>query len=305
MSDQNKNSASPALLTGCLAYFLWGLFPIYFKITESVPALEILGHRILWSVPFGFLILIFRRQLGDVIRALKNRKTGYYLLLASLSMLVNWGLYIWAVQQDQIFQASLGYYILPLFYFIIGVTFFGEKLTQLKVIAIILAALGVLVLTFYGGAFPYISIILATSFTIYTICRKQADIDALPGLFIETLILTAPALIYFGMLSQAGTLHFGSTTASMTFLLLMAGPITVIPLMAFAFAARRLTLITMGFIQYMAPTLHFMIGLYYGEAFTKAHAACFAFIWLAIIIFSWDSWRDYKSTLHSSATITH
>ena len=305
MSDQNKNSSSPALLTGCLAYFLWGLFPIYFKITESIPALEILGHRILWSVPFGFLILIFRHQSGAVIAALKNRKTCYYLLLASLSMALNWGLYIWAVQQDQIFQASLGYYILPLLYFVTGVTFFAEKLTHLKVIAIILASLGVLILTFYGGAFPYISIILATSFTIYTICRKQADVDALPGLFIETLILTAPALVYFGMLYQDGALHFGSTTASMTALLILAGPITVIPLVAFAFAARRLSLVSMGFLQYIAPTLHFIVGLYYGEAFTKAHGACFALIWFAIFIFSWDSWRVYKSNLRASAAITH
>ena len=303
MFDHKNHPISPALISGCVAYLLWGLFPIYFKITQSIPALEILGHRVLWSVPFGFLILIYRRQFSAVLTALKNRKTCYYLLLAALSMALNWGLYIWAVQQDQIFQASLGYYILPLLYFVIGVIFFDEKLTRLKVIAISLACLGVLILTLYGGAFPYIALILATGFTVYTLCRKQADVDALPGLFIETLILTIPALLYFALLQKTGALRFGVTTPSMTLWLILAGPITVIPLVAFAFAARRLTLITLGFIQYIAPSLHLIIGLCYGEVFTKAHAACFTFIWLAICLFSWDRWRDYKRGLQAQAAL--
>jgi len=254
--------------------------------------MEILTHRIIWSVPFGLLILIFRKQIKDVFQALKNKKTVGLLTIASIALAANWGVYIWAIQQDQIFQGSLGYYINPLMYVLVGVFFFGEKLSRWQGAAVLLAALGVLVLTVYGGQFPAISLFLGVSFTIYGVVRKQVAIGAMPGLFIEVILLLPAALTYVFWLTQKGDFAFPVASLDLQILLLLAGPITVIPLLAFAFAARRLTLTMLGFLQYIGPTLQFMCGLYYGEVFTNAHAWCFGLIWTAVLLFSWDTFRN-------------
>ncbi len=289
---QSSTGLSPGFLAGIIAYIIWGIFPIYFKTIDSVSPTEILAHRIVWSVPFGLLILIFRRQIKDVVTAIKQPKTLLLLAIASIALSANWGVYIWAIHQDQIFQGSLGYYINPLMYVLVGVMFFGEKLSKWQGLAAALACLGVLILTIYGGVFPGISLFLAISFTIYGVIRKQVDIGAMPGLFIETVILFIPGLLYMYWLSQHGQFSFSVASPDLKFLLLMAGPITVLPLLAFAFAARRLKLSTLGFLQYIGPTLQFACGLYYGETFTMAHALCFTCIWVAVIIFTWDAMRS-------------
>lgn len=288
MQDRVDNTG---LWAGIAAYVIWGVFPIYFKATESIPAMEILTHRIMWSIPFGFLILVFRKQLNEVWQALKSPKTIGLLLIASIALAANWGMYIWAIQQDQIFQGSLGYYINPLMYVVVGVLFFGETLSRWQVTAVLMAAIGVIILTVYGGQFPGISLFLAVSFTIYGVMRKQVDIGAMPGLFIEVILLLLPALAYVYWLSSNGQFEFIKTSGDLQALMLLAGPITVIPLLFFAVAARRLTLTMLGFLQYIGPTLQFMCGLYYGEKFTSAHALCFGFIWVAIAIFTWDTYR--------------
>lgn len=293
---------NPGLIAGITAYVIWGIFPVYFKITESIAATEILMHRIIWSVPFGLLILVFRRQLGEVWTALKNGKTVGLLLIASIALAANWGVYIWAIQQEQIFQGSLGYYINPLMYVMVGVVFFKESLSRNQLFAVILAIIGVLILTFYGGQFPAISLFLATSFTIYGVMRKYVDIAAMPGLFIEVILLLLPALAYIYWLSSQGLFEFPTADGQMKVLLLLAGPITVLPLMAFAFAARRLSLTMLGFLQYIGPTLQFMCGLYYGEEFTSAHAWCFGFIWSAIILFTWDTFRQQRAVIKAEIT---
>lgn len=292
----NSPPINAGLWAGVIAYTIWGIFPIYFKLTQTIPPMEILAHRILWSVPFGFLIILFRRQIGDVLAALKKPKTVFLLALASVSLAANWGVYIWAVQNDQIFQGSLGYYINPLMYVLVGVLFFNESLSKWQGLAAILAGIGVLVLTIYGGVFPVISLFLATSFTIYGVLRKQIEIGAMPGLFIETLILLIPGVLYMLWLSKNGQFAFPEASTDLKGLLILAGPITVLPLLAFAIAARRLSLSMLGFLQYIGPTLQFACGVYYGEAFTTAHAVCFAFIWLAVAIFSWDSWRNRNTS---------
>jgi len=291
--DKSYNEqARIGFFAGLTAYTIWGLFPIYFKVTECASAMEILAHRIIWSVPFGLLIILARRQWPEIRRAIKSKYIMIMLTLAALALSVNWGVYIWAVQQDQIFQGSLGYYINPLIYVLVGVIFFGEKLSLWQIIAVILAAIGVAVLTLYGGVFPYISLILACSFAAYGVIRKQVEIQAMPGLMIETLILFLPALTYMLWLRQNGTLEFGFDNPQMMTLLILAGPITVLPLLAFAVAARRLTLSMLGVLQYIGPTGQFLCALYYGETFTTAHAICFAFIWLGVIIFCWDAYRN-------------
>jgi chloramphenicol-sensitive protein RarD len=293
MSRPQEIDSRAGLLSGLSAYFMWGLFPIYFVATKAVPAPEILAHRILWSLPFGLLILIFRRQIGDTIKAIRKPRTLGLLALASISLAANWGVYIYAIQIEQIFQGSLGYYINPLIYVLVAVLFFGERLSKLQGFAILLACMGVLALTIYGGQFPIISLFLACSFTVYGVLRKLIDVGAMPGLFIEVLVLILPAGLYIAWLTQSGSLVFGTNT-TLSWLMVLSGPITVLPLLAFAFAARRIRLSTLGILQFVGPTMQFLCGVYFGEAFTTAHAICFTLIWLGVAVFAFDSWRSSR-----------
>ena len=283
--------AKLGLIAGIMAYSFWGAFPIYFKITEEASAIEILAHRIVWSLPFAILIIFFRRQWPELKRALRIPRLIGLLTLAALALSVNWGVYIWAVQNEQIFQGSLGYFINPLMFVLVGLIFFKERLTRLQTVAILFAFLGVAILTIYGGVFPYISLILASSFGLYGVIRKQVDVGAIPGLAIETAVLFIPAAAFLIWLQTQGSLTFGSAPG-ITGLLLLAGPVTVLPLWAFAIAARNLKLSMLGMLQYIGPTGQFLLALYYGEAFTPAYAWCFGFIWLGIIIYSYDAYRN-------------
>jgi len=298
MALQEKTAASElarqGLLAGIAAYTMWGAFPIYFKLTQTVPPAEFVAYRILFAVPFGLLIILFRKQVGDVLTALKNPKTIFLLLFAAVALALNWGVYIFAIQQGQIFQASLGYYINPLMYVLVGVVFFSEKLSKLQGIAALLALIGVTVLTLYGGVFPLIAMCLAISFTLYGVIRKYVEIGAMPGLFIETILLALPAFFFLLYLRQSSPLQVEEAEWGLKTLILMSGPITVLPLLAFAFAARRLRLATLGFLQYIGPTLQFVCGLYFGEVFTTAHAICFGFIWIGVAVFSYDAWSSNR-----------
>ena len=276
---------SPGLLAGIAAYTMWGFFPVYFKATQGVDPVELVAHRVVWSLPFGFAILVFRRQLRDTLAALRDWAVTKWLIVASLVMAANWGLYIWAIQVDRIFEASLGYYINPLIYVLVGVVTFGETLSRLQLVAVALAVVGVAWLTVAGGTFPWVSLTLATSFTIYGVIRKQVVVGAMPGLFIEVLVLWLPAAAYLAWTVLRGGSPFLEGDASLDALLLFAGPLTVLPLLCFAVAARKLPLSTVGFLQFIGPTLQFFCGLYYGEPFTPAYAICFAFIWSAVAVF--------------------
>ena len=207
---------------------------------------------------------------------------------------MNWYVYIFAVQQEQVFQASLGYYINPLMYVVIGILFLGEKLRTLQIAAVVLAATGVLVLTISGGEFPGIALFLAVSFTIYGVIRKRVAIGGMPGLFVETTVLFPVAAVWLFWMVRSGDAAIAAGDPGMTALLLLAGPITVIPLLCFALAARRLTLTTVGFMQFLAPTLQFATGVYYGEELTIPHLICFGCIWAAVILFSTDALRSSR-----------
>jgi chloramphenicol-sensitive protein RarD len=270
---------------------LWGFLPIYFKVVESVAPFEVLAHRIIWAVPFGLPIILLRRQWPDVKRAVTSRRTLALLSLSAVLIAVNWGVYITAVQRDEIFQASLGYYINPLMYVLIGIAFFRERLRRPQLAAVALAAIGVAVLTFSGGRLPLIALTLATSFTIYGVIRSRVVVGGMPGLFIETLVLFPLAAAYMLWLASRGAAAFGPQDPGLAATLLLAGPFTVMPLLAFALAARRLQLSTIGIMQFISPTLQFAVGLAYGEPLTAAHRVCFALIWVAVTVFSVDAWR--------------
>ena len=289
-----NNDVKVGLIAGIAAYTMWGMFPIYFKITQDVPPMEILAHRVVWAVPFGALIIWLRRQWPQVWQAFADPKTLGFLTLAAILIALNWGVYIWAIQIDQIFQASLGYYINPLIYVLIGVMFLGESLRKLQVFAVALATIGVAILTIMGGQFPWISLVLAISFTAYGVIRKQLNVGAMPGLFVETLVLFLPATAYLYWIYTQGNLAFFKMGTDMTMLLVFAGPLTVLPLLAFATAARKLKLSTIGFLQFIGPSLQFLTGVYYGETLSPAHMLCFAFIWSAVALFVIDALKSSR-----------
>jgi len=285
------------VLAGVLAFSIWGAFPIYFKIAHGVGAFEMLFHRIVWAVPFGLAIILARRQWPEVRRIFGDRRCLSYLSLSSLFITVNWLVYIWAVQNEQVYQASLGYYINPLMFLLTGFLFLGERLRRPQVVAVALATVGVLVLTFAGGQFPYASIVVAVSFTVYGFVRKQIDVGAMPGLFVETVILFPLAAAGLWYLLATGQAVFSLSDPTMASLLLLAGPLTVLPLMLFAVAARRLRLATIGFLQFIGPTGQFLVGYYYGEPLTVPHIICFSLIWIAVIVFVTDVWFNGRKAI--------
>jgi len=295
-SQQTANDGRKGLIAGVTAYTIWGLFPVYFILTKSVPAFELVGHRIIWSVPFCCLLLLLRKQMSDVLTVIKDAKLMGLLTIAAIIIAANWAIFIWAVQHGQIFQSSLGYYINPLLYVGVGVLFFKETLSPLQVSTIICAAIGVLILTIYGGTFPLISIALSVTFTIYGVVKRLAAVRAMTGLFVETALLFLPALAAMIYYANQGVVEFTQQGLSMDVLIILAGPLTVLPLVAFSFAARRIKMSTLGIIQFISPTLQFLCGLYFGETLSSAHIICFIFIWLGVFIFSWDAIRKSRAS---------
>lgn len=289
--ESEQKNTRDGIWSGLIAYTIWGFLPIYFLILQSVSSIEVLAHRIIWAVPFGALIIHFRRQWPEVRRALTHRVVLLWLIVAAAFIAINWFIYILAIQSGQIFQASLGYYINPLIYVLVGVVFFGERLRRFQLAAVAFATTGVLVLTFSGGQFPAISLAIAISFTIYGIIRKRVVIGGMPGLFVETLVLIPFALAWLVWAMWSQQAAFGAGNYGLDGVLLLAGPITVIPLLFFALAARRVPLSTLGFMQFIGPTLQFGIGVAYGELLSTPHLICFAFVWAGVVMFSVDVLR--------------
>ena len=287
-----QRSQREGLLASLIAYVLWGLFPIYFILVASVAPFEVLANRIIWAVPFGALILYFRKQWPEVRPVWSDRNMLLWLAFSALCISCNWLIYIWAVQSEMILQTSLGYFTNPLMYVFVGVVFLRERLRRAQVVSVILAAIGVLYLTFTAGEFPWVAISLAALFTAYGVIRKQVAIGAMPGLFVETVVLFPFAAAWMGWLVYSGSAAFVAGDIGITMLLVAGGPITVIPLLLFAVGARRLSLTVIGFMQYVAPTLQFLVGIYFGEKLTQPLLVCFAFIWTAIVVFSIDAYMN-------------
>jgi len=287
-------TAREGVIAGLAAYLMWGILPVYFKIVGEVPPTEVLAHRIIWAVPFGALIVMLRHQWPEVGRALTHRGMLGWLSISTLFIGMNWFVYIWAIQDGRIFETSLGYYINPLTNMLVGVWLFGERLRRFQKLAVALAVIGVLVLTISGGVIPWVALFLAVSFTVYAAIRKRVVIGGMPGLFVETVLLLPFALIWFGYLFSSSQMVFATGDGTIRFWLLMAGPVTVLPLLCFALAARRVSLTTVGFMQFLAPTLQFGTGIYYGETLTTAHLICFTFIWTAVAFFIFDAMKTAK-----------
>ena len=298
MNDNLPVEGTPALagaLFAFLAFLIWGLSPVYWKALHSVGAFEIILHRIIWSFVFLMPLVAARRQWSEFKAAVTTPKTLAILMATSLLVGGNWLIYIWAVNNGRVLQASLGYYINPLVNIVLGMVFLQERLRRAQAVAVGLATLGVLNLTVRYGVFPWVSLALAFSFGFYGLVRKVAAVGALVGLTVETLLLTAPAGLGVLYLYRTHTGAFLATDGPTDLLLMGTGILTATPLLLFNLGAKRITLATLGFIQYTAPTGMLLLGItLFGEPFTGIQAGTFGLIWSALAIYSWDTVRIHR-----------
>jgi chloramphenicol-sensitive protein RarD len=278
------------LLYGIAAYAIWGVIPLYFKAVESIPAFELLMHRIVWSAVLLVLLLTLTGRWGTFQTAITQRKTLTRLLCSTLFIGCNWYVFIYSVVSHQTVQGSLGYFILPLVNVAFGMVIFHERLRQLQGVALGLAGLGVVILVIWSGVFPWISLILAVSFTIYGVLRKSTPVDPLVGLSIETLLLTPFALAMLLYWGNLGTLHFTSQGWELDLLILFSGLVTTVPLICYGQAVKRLQLITIGFLQYISPSIALMIAIFaFREPFSLAQQVSFGLIWVGLLLFTLDA----------------
>jgi len=298
MTSQDEKTRSDTVLGvvyAASAFLIWGISPIYWKALRAVPAFEIILHRMVWSFFFLVPLILVMRRWTDFIDALKNYRTLLTLLFTALIIGANWLLYIWAVNNDNLLQASLGYYINPLVNVVLGMVFLKERLRPPQILAVLLAAAGVLYLTIYYGEFPWIALALAVSFGLYGLIRKIAPVGSLAGLTVETLLLSIPALIYLLYIDSQGVGTIFRVNLKLDLLLMGCALATAIPLLFFTLGARRLYLTTVGLLQYIAPSCMFLLAVFlFREPLVKAQVVTFIFIWTALAIYSTDSVRYYR-----------
>ena len=279
------------------AFFIWGLSPIYWKVLHNIPAFEIIMHRVIWSFFFLFIILVFQRHWAEFTTAVKTRRNLFILFPTTMLLGFNWFIYIWAVNNEHILQASLGYFINPLVNVLLGMVFLRERLRLLQTVSLVLAGIGVLYLTIQYGQFPWLALSLAVAFGFYGLIRKVAPVSSLVGLSMEMLFLFVPALAYIVILNSKGTGALFNVSIKIDLFLMGAAFLTAFPLLLFTLGARRLNLSTVGFIQYIAPSCMFLLGVFlYNEPLSSAQIWTFVLIWTALCIYSADSVMYYRQT---------
>ncbi|MGM0903362.1 MAG: EamA family transporter RarD [Bacillota bacterium] len=308
MGGQNEQQSG--IIFAAIAYILWGFLPLYWKLLNHIGAEEILANRVLWSLLFMLVLLFLSKKWSLFIKTIhgfaKNKKQLLALFIASILISINWFVYIWGVNTEQMVETSLGYYINPLVSVLLGVIFFKEKLSYAQIISFLLATIGVLIMTMSYGSFPWIAITLALTFGLYGMAKKLIKMDSAVGLALETMVMTPVAALYmWWFIGSENTLIAGGWGVS--FLLIGAGAATAIPLLFFAKGAQRIPLSTLGFLQYIAPTIMLFLGIFvYHETFSKSDLLAFIFIWSALTIYSVSKskiasnfdmkWRKEKST---------
>ena len=291
-------SDSPlGVLLAASAFLIWGLSPIYWKALVRVPAFEILMHRMIWSFVFLAPLVLLLGHFQDLLKALRTGRTLLILTGTTVIVGANWFLFIWAINSGHILQTSLGYYITPLVNVLLGVVFLRERLRQLQLVAVGLAAVGVTYLTFSYGQFPWVSLTLAFSFGFYGLIRKVAPVGPLVGLTVETLLLSIPATAYLIYLDHTGRGAFLAGGTAMTLLLMGSALVTGLPLLLFTMGTKLLRLTTLGFLQYIAPSCTFLLAVFiYHEPLVPAQLFTFGMIWTALAIYSYDSVRQYRTS---------
>lgn len=284
-----EGGARRGFVYALLAYGLWGLLPLFLKAVSHLPALEVVAHRILWSVPIAGAVLVATGRTGDLKAALRSPRTVALASLTAGLITINWGLYVWAIAVERTVETSLGYYINPLMSVVMGAVLLGERLSRAQVAALGLATCAVVLMTVEAGVLPWVSLVLAGSFAIYGFLRKTLPIGPSQGFFLEVLILSVPALAYAIWLQATGVSHFVPSQPRDMLLLLACGPATAVPLLLYGFGAKLLKLSTIGIMQYIAPTGIFLIAVFaFGEPFGMVRLAAFALIWVALAIYTWS-----------------
>ncbi|WP_299581256.1 EamA family transporter RarD [uncultured Microbulbifer sp.] len=300
---RNNDSATTGLLAGVVAFLIWGLAPLYFNQLQDMPAAEILAHRSIWSLGLALIILLFIRKLPDLIATLRDGKKMRMLALTTVLIGSNWLVFIWAINNGHLLDGSLGYYINPLINIILGVLFLGEKLRRLQWLAVALASIGIAYELWQFGRVPVIALFVAGTFALYGLVRKRAPVDSLTGLTIEILYMLPVALIYL-VWSDSPTSNLLSNSWELNGLLVLAGPITLIPLLLFTIAARRLNLSSLGFLQYIGPSLMLVVATQaLGEPFSEGKLTTFMFVWLGLALYSIDALAQ-KRKLHLQGKAT-
>jgi chloramphenicol-sensitive protein RarD len=287
-----------AFIAAVASFATWGLVPIYWKLLSRVPALEILAHRFVWTIVFLGLLLSWQERWREVIGNLRRRRSALFCLGSGIMVGLNWLLFIWAVNIGHVLETSLGYFMTPIVNILLGAFILRERLSAWQTASILIAFFAVSILAFGYGHFPWIALGLCTSFGLYGLLRKQSGTAAIPGLFLETLFLLPLALVYLVLLANRGALTFGPSHLSLSVILTTTGIVTAVPLIWFGYAARHLRLVTIGFLQYLSPSISFILGLFvYHETFTRQHFITFLLIWIALILVSAEAvlrWRTSK-----------
>jgi len=299
MSTDRKNlSYNQGILYALACYVAWGLFPVFWKAITGVPAVNVLAHRIVWSFVFLLVWVLFTNR-QTFISYVKQPRLLFRLGLAGFVISANWGIYIYAVSSNHIVEAGLGYYINPLVNVFLGYIFLKERLATMQKIAVVLALIGVTYFTISYGKFPWISLLLATSFGLYGLLKKKANLESMPALTVETMMVFpfALAFLLYSAESNVATPFFPSSAVTSS-LLVISGLITAIPLYWFGKSAQVIPLSTMGFIQYLSPTLQLLLGIFvYGETFGIEYLICFAFVWLGLLFYTLSILKGKKVTI--------
>jgi len=286
----NPQQTRQGVIFALIAYFIWGVAPAYFKLIEQAPAGEIMTHRVIWSFFFMLILITVSRNWKNIRTITTQPKKILMLAVSAVLVCSNWLLFIWAVNNHHMLEASLGYFINPLLNVLMGMLFLGERFRRVQWLAVGLAACGVLVQLWKFGSIPVIALGLALTFSLYGLLRKKIAVDAQTGMLVETCWLLVPAAVYLFGIADSSTSHLSNNPLSLNLLLIAAGVITTIPLMLFTAACSRLRLSTVGFFQYLGPTLMFLLAiLFYGEQVTSDKALTFGFIWAALALFIADA----------------
>lgn len=286
------------VLLGTAAYLIWGAFPLYFPLLEPAGALEMLGHRVVWSALTMTIVLVALHQVAALRALLADRRRTTLLMAAAATITVNWGVYIYGVTHDRVVETALGYYINPLVTVLLGVLVLGERMRRIQWLALGIAATAVVVLTIGYGRPPWVAIVLALSFGSYGLLKKTANAGAVPSLTLETAFITPVALVYLAFLGSTGNADFGAHGLTHALLLTTTGVVTAVPLLCFGAAATRIPLTTIGLLQYLTPTLQFLLGvLYFHEDMPAARWAGFVLVWIALAMFTFEALRHRRRQL--------
>jgi len=300
-SDPQYTSAFIAALA---AFATWGLVPIYWKLLSKIPALEILAHRFVWTILFLGVLLSWQRRWPEVIANLRSRRSALFCFGSGVMVSVNWLLFIWAVNIGRVLETSLGYFMTPLVNVLLGAVILRERLSVWQIASILIATIGISVLALGYGHFPSIAVGLCASFGLYGLLRKQSGTAAIPGLFLETMFLLPLAIFYFALLASRDALTFGPSHPSVSIILMTTGIVTAVPLVWFGYAARHLRLVTIGFLQYLSPSISFLLGLFlYHETFTRKHFVTFLLIWVALALVSAEAFLRWRATKRVAADV--